>query len=421
MRKTFMFIMALAFAIPELFSQADFRSGYIIKNNGDSLPGLIEYKGIRADARLCTFKTDEKSSRQSFTPDDVKAYRFADDRMYVARKVEIGGKTEVLFLEFLFNGDVDVFYFHDENGEHYLVDAGEGKLYELKNENRQIEVNGVTRIQKSKEYIGTLKYTFRQSPAVSKKVETMNLGAKSLINISREYQNEVAHNEGIVYARKVPPFKAGFGAMIGFSAQNIIQTKEIPYYFHDDPKNDFTYLEGSDFGNTYSPSVGLYLKVSMPQVSQKLFLQYEINFSHNKIHTLNEYTLAGNDMHYINTITLKQNFLTNTLALRYEYAKGKIRPSLQAGVFYSYSMITDYLRNEKIYYSWAPTTLYMDNDYTESPFSDYDFGYQLGLGVVFKIFNKKDLFLDFKYQRGLDFMKFYNKQFYTISIGYQLL
>jgi biotin synthase-related radical SAM superfamily protein len=44
-------------------------------------------------------------------------------------------------LEYLINGIVDIYYYRDDNGEHYLVDNGSGDLLELKNEEKEIIID----------------------------------------------------------------------------------------------------------------------------------------------------------------------------------------------------------------------------------------------------------------------------------------
>jgi hypothetical protein len=111
-------------------AQSDFRPGYIVNNNGDTLTGLIDYKGNQANARKCIFKLSNDASEEKFTPDDIKAYRFIDSKYYVSKKVMTEDSTETqLFLEYLIDGIVDIYYYLSPSGDNYYVDPGDGTYY----------------------------------------------------------------------------------------------------------------------------------------------------------------------------------------------------------------------------------------------------------------------------------------------------
>ena len=209
--------VVLISSMAEVFSQADFRNGYVVKNNNDTLHGLLDYKGNKANAKKCIFKADAHAEKQEFAPEDIKAYRFIDSKYYISRSIKARDQEELVFLEFLINGTVDIFYYRDElSGEHYLIENSDGQLFELKNEEKELIVRDVITVRESKEYIGVLKYTFKESPVISKQVENMSLNHKSLIDITHAYHNEVCINEEcIIYEKKLPGHKVKFGLLIG--------------------------------------------------------------------------------------------------------------------------------------------------------------------------------------------------------------
>jgi hypothetical protein len=46
----------------------------------------------------------------------------------------VNGVERMLFLEYLIHGKIDIFYYCDESGEHYLADKGNTCLVLLTNE-----------------------------------------------------------------------------------------------------------------------------------------------------------------------------------------------------------------------------------------------------------------------------------------------
>ncbi|MDD3637516.1 MAG: hypothetical protein PHN50_07995 [Bacteroidales bacterium] len=322
------------FSILQIKAQSDFRDGYFVKNDNDTIFGLIDYRGNKANAKKCVFKKDIDSEKRVFSPDEIKSFRFFDSKYFVSKTITVDDKTEQLFLEYLINGIVDMYYYRDDKGEHYLVDDGQGNLYELKNEEKEIIINNTTYLKDSKEYIGILKAIFNESPSISKKVENIDLSHKSLINITHEYHNEVCKDEEcIIYEQKLPKVKRSFGLVVGINVMSISQSGAFT--------DEFYYLKNSRFTSKIYPSIGLYYKVNMPFVNERLYLYYECTYSRANLSTSNSYIEPVYNLRYFNDISLTQNALNNLGLIRYEFPKGKIRPTFQIGGFARF-----YFKNE---------------------------------------------------------------------------
>ena len=74
-------------SIIRLNAQSDFRNGYIIENDNDTIIGLIDYKGSKANAKKCIFIKDINSENQIFTPEEIKGYRFTNSKYYISKFV----------------------------------------------------------------------------------------------------------------------------------------------------------------------------------------------------------------------------------------------------------------------------------------------------------------------------------------------
>ncbi len=398
----FFFLMII-----NLYSQSDFRKGYIINNNNDSIYGLIDYKGNIANSNKCVYKKDINSKEQEFTPNDLKSYRFIDSKYYISRPLKLDNEETSLFLEYLIDGIVDILYYRDEVGEHYLVDVGDDKLYELKNEEKIVVLNDVKFMKQSKEYIGTLKYLLRKSVTTSQKIDKIPLNRTSLIKIARDYHKDVCSDEKcIIYEKQQPEIVARFGLLVGL---NVISVSEMKTF-----SDEFYYLNNSQFKKLIYPSIGLFYKINMPGLNEKLYFQYEGTYSHQKLTSTNTFLDPIYRVNYVNDITLIHNFLNNSGILRYEFPKGKIRPTFQIGTFVNYSFITNNTRNLE---SRGAHYTYEAN---EAPFSNFDYGLNLGLGVVAELFNKKEISLDLRYQRGFGLIQGFNSDYLMLNIGFQI-
>ncbi len=398
------------FSTIQLKAQSDFRNGYIVKNDNDTIYGLIDYRGNKANAKKCVFRKDINSEKQVFNPNEIKSFQFNNSKYYVSKIINVGNKTEQLFLEYLINGIIDIYYYRDENGEHYLVDNGSDTLFELKNDEKEIMIDGTRYVKESKEYIGILKATFKESPLISKRVDNINLSHKSLIDITHDYHNEVCKDEECtIYEKKLPKVKSTYGIVVGLNGMSMSHTGELP---------DEYYLRNSQFGFEIYPSIGMYYKINMPFVNERLYFQYEGTYSRTNLKTSNSYIEPLYDMNYLNDISCTQNAFNNLGIIKYEFPVGKIRPTFQIGGFAKYFFKTDYERKLEVRFSSGDT--YFTNQTNDSPFSKFEFGINCGAGLKSLYLNDKEFYLDIRYQRGFGLLQTFNSNTFLINIGFQI-
>lgn len=405
-----LFLMATGFA----FSQAVFKNGYIVKNNNDTVYGLIEFKGNKTNANVCIFRNDEQSEARSFTVNDIKGYRIEDNKYYVVRTVTVNTKEEQLFLEYLINGIVDMYYYDDGVSEHFFVDGGDNRLVELKKNSPAEYVATYTKraIPDSKQRIGVLKYVFRESPEISKRVETIELDRKSLIDVAHAYHKEVCADEAcIIYEKKKPRgeyLKAGI--VVEISTVTLSVPEDIPY--------DYVYFTNSDFGVTFCPAAGFFVKLNLPDINANLFLQYQGTFSKMKLQTNNWYSMQLSNHERNERISYSQSSFNNVAVLKYEFREGlEFRPNLHLGAFYNFAYVNNYSRNGTEYYPSGD--VYAQYYGLEFPFWNRDYGPVAGMGFVVDISEKNAILVDLQYQRGFQLSEILKANYFSLNIGFQ--
>lgn len=168
MRKLFTFFVFFTIVV-NLKAQTNYLPGFIITQKGDSLSGLIDYRGSIRNANICSYKQNEESEPIKYKPGDIKAYGFVDGKYYVSKNVAIKQDSTTVFLEYLIDGIVDVYVYHDINSRFYFVEKEGAKITMLDTEAKIVERNGVKYLKKDTRYIGVLKNTFNKSPIIQKK------------------------------------------------------------------------------------------------------------------------------------------------------------------------------------------------------------------------------------------------------------
>ncbi|MCB4808964.1 hypothetical protein LG651_11950 [Tamlana sp. 62-3] len=227
----------------------------------DTIYGLIDYRGDIRSSKKCIFKKTTNSDEQIYVPKSIKGYKFIEGKYYVSKKTK--NNNEYLFLEYLVNGVIDIYYYRDDKGDHYYVSKDNNILYELKNNERSVLIDDVTYIKENKEYIGTLKYLFKESPRIVKSVENIELKHKSLINITKDYHNEVCPDQiCLVYEKSIAKVKNKFGLIVGLNMFSISDNNVT---------DDDYYFRNSNFNFSIAPSIGIYYKIHLPRLNEKLF------------------------------------------------------------------------------------------------------------------------------------------------------
>lgn len=212
----------MLFIYSKCFSQNNFQKGYIISNNNDTVSGLIKYGSNFENTYKCSFQVNPDSPAVTYSPGEIIAYRFDDGKFFISKKLN-PSDTSHIFLEFLFDGIVDLYHYSDKKGVHYLISTTNNTLQELKNDTRTSIINGVKYETESKDYIGVLKTVFIESPSLMKKTESVPLTYNSLLKLAEEYHREVCPDEeSINYARKRFKTRITPGLIAGYSFSDLL-------------------------------------------------------------------------------------------------------------------------------------------------------------------------------------------------------
>ncbi|MCX6285640.1 MAG: hypothetical protein NTY96_00820 [Bacteroidetes bacterium] len=392
------------------YSQSDFRKGYLVKNPGDTAWGYIDYRGNKSNARKCIFMKDKdgRGKKTAYTPEQIIAYRFIDSKYYVSRNVQNIDKEDHLFLEYLIHGMVDIYYYRDEFGEHYLARKGDGKILPLTNEDKAHYVDGVTYLQESKQYIGMLKFLFQDSPEVSKETESVGLSHKSLIKISKKYHEAVCTNEQcIIYEKKIPKVFVFLGPVAGVNVDflnRIGSTFTDRYYYFGDCK----WKAGID------PSIGLSLTLTLPSLNERMSVEYDVTinrFTSKATSTTND---GVNSMLLQNDISFTQYNWNNVLMFKYQLSIGKVRPVIIAGGFLNYVFNTSYTRHFSTFL-WGQA--FQNETFTNNPFSKFIYGLTIGAGCVFIVHKEQTITLDLRYSSGLGIFPNLNTNLVSLTLA----
>jgi hypothetical protein len=389
------FLIAFIFSIHFSFSQSNFKDGYIITKTNDTITGLIDFRTAQINAHKCKFKHSEKEKEELYYPGDIKGYMFVNEgKYYVSRDITLNGKNESVFLEFLVEGLMNL-YFYPAEINHYFFENTDGRFLEVSKKPDEIVGDKVIIDNK---YIGMLKYIFMRDSMLLNQTSKATFDRKTMIEFTKKYHDLLCTDgrKCIIfendYRKKF--IKINFAAYL--SAQYIIYTFEsdIPE-IHIDSKSII-------------PVIGGQLLIVSPRLIKTIGLQIDVSASNLK--GASDFSDAAGIYYRYGFNTIKTNA---NVSLKYTYPKGKIRPTIESGVLYTH-LLRPTSSLESYIYNGQSFTIETKENYS-LPYSDW-VGYTAGLGVEIQI--NRSQFMLFKVLYDNSQFKKYGLQSLQVKLGY---
>ncbi|MEI6061544.1 MAG: hypothetical protein WCR72_12605 [Bacteroidota bacterium] len=207
MKKYITFFIFSFLLLQGIKAQTNFRDGYILVSESDTLFGKIDNKDYFQNSEYCDFRQVNSNSVVRYYPGRIYGYRFMDGKYYVSEKIILGQKQTELFMEYLIKGRLNIFYYQDRNFvPHYYASKDSVSLQELKYDEGVKEAGGVQVFYQEKQYTGILNYLTSDCPAIKADISKLNEpGQENLITIAKKYHNLTCTSEKcIIYDKKIP-------------------------------------------------------------------------------------------------------------------------------------------------------------------------------------------------------------------------
>ena len=375
------------------YSQTDnYLPGYVIMQTGDSIAGKILYKGNDSYNNVCIFREEGSNKDKRFTTNDIQLYRYFDTKCYVPLDVPIDNKIHTVFVEYLLNGIISIYYYGYLNK--YYVKSETGELLSLSSEERERHDDKGHYVYKLEKYIGILKYVFRKD---DKTLETLDKGnitlnQRDLISLGRNYHNAICTEwECVVYekdydsAKKQEKDIRRKNLSVGFWGG--VNSSFIPFNekFIKEPERYVASIEKNNSVNSYNPYLGVFINYRLFFIHPNLNFKYELDYSQqtNKRHI--KYASGKEDYidrRYDIEITLKKKIIDNTFYLKYNFLKmPDYNLYIQGGYSFMYLPYNIYQRQGQYEYGRTSITTTMDISTPEINLKKFiDNGVSLGFG-----------------------------------------
>jgi hypothetical protein len=313
-------------------AQSDFRPGYIITLQGDTINGTIYFRSDKANAKNCIFKKSADTEKVVYTPDQIKSYKFIDGKYYIS-SISMNYKfKDLVFLEYAIKGTVSIYYYQDDVKDHYFV-MKDTTMIELNHQDRltgNVEKDNLI-LSKPEKYKDQLRLLMQDQPSLFGNIGQIECNAKDLISVTKEYQKlSCPSQECIQFEKKTDgnlKFKLGMSTSIG---RSYLSTP--PY---DITRSDYEETKYLDIKPVLTYGIGALLNMYVDYNGRnKLCFQLSPALNFVEYNSYKERTLSP--LLYVYKLNIKYSTLRIPLLLKYSFysSNRSIYPFVKFGTGY---------------------------------------------------------------------------------------
>lgn len=386
------------------YAQNGYGPGYIITNDSDTLKGLIKLKSNYLNSRSCDFIYGNKENEKAYSPSDIRAFRFLNSKYYVSREVTIDSLKQRVFLEYLVEGIVNLYYLKDLQKEYYFLEK-DNQLIPISNETSVLTVkesahNGdsveVKYSKTSYQYRRILAYLFKDSPAAAKEIANVQFNYRSLIGLTVDYHNDVCKDRKCIDFTKSTKQEVYIEPFLGLN-------------------NEWMSINTSKT-NASQSSVNAGVRLRLKPFKRITRWDFLMGVSFSSSNFTGEFDNKIFDADYTRIYRIHTQYSAIHFPVTFEYSFGQ--NNLHPFLTLSYDNI--FLLNP----SYAISRIDGSNNFSvESKFRTYQFGFSPGVGLKLNMESHSYLFVkgEYEFRRSLlntHYILDYQKiQSLSISIG----
>lgn len=393
------FIFACTTAV---IAQADYRKGYVVKLNGDTLFGFVNFQKEAVNNSTCNFKRFDIAIPVNYSPEKLKAYGVFGGKQYLSANIH--GKQ--VFIEYLVKGKISLLYLN-RGGEHFYIYSENSKLVELK-AGKTLDPNDNQVYDRYKDFLSE-----KLKPGdYSALIQNSRLDIRSLVGIIKSY------NEQLNYAFVVPERPKGKSMLKDY---NLLGTNKIHlgimggasfYKFSPVLKSSkFFYMTNADFGWDTSPIGGIFLKWNVSRVRPQW--SFQTNLMYNEVslygysehlHPLNSNLKLYDDV-FFDYKELKIQFLVNYSLLRSNF---NILPHIGIGTSKRFNP-TFFRFYEELN---TTTNIVKSSEFRDVKIKSTEYAAIGGITLEYKLSDARSVFMNLDYEYGSKLVDVKDQDYY---------
>lgn len=333
-KKKFIVLVLFCLVSVSAYNQLKTYKGYIITVEGDSISGRIKHnKNLFRNNEIMFYPFSESRKYTNYKPQDVKLFRFVDNKYFVPLTIERDKIKKELFVELIFDGVISIYY-SDYLNEYYIKNE-KGEVFILHNKSFDHSSNGKLYNSKSNKYIGIIKNIFRNDLSTIKLINNKNfhLNITNLVDLGINYHKNTCENcPYTLYHRKFGSLNKEFsikqlqnlsiGMLTGYNNHIIPDIKSITL------ENGWNF--NSDIDKTIYRdwlNIGGFIDYRLTFLNPRLFFRFESTY--NQFKTSKNFKFAsqssasGKLRMYDFELFNSSKFIDNTFLIKYSLFNSK--------------------------------------------------------------------------------------------------
>lgn len=380
-------ILIVVFNVNNLYSQPNFKTGYVIDNHKDTIRGFIDYRNWNITPEEIVFKSVSDSTVTIYTPGNVQGFNVEGER-YLSEIVTIDespfrdnelsesampqNRTDSVFLQILIDGPLSLYYLKDRNARVHFFIGKNGICETLFRHSYFSYAGGAKQIKTDEKYKGQLVVYFQDCPSIQKKIYSVTYSKKDLINLFKEYY-EYTQNK-ILYQSGSEKIKSEFGFFAGLCQANL---KFIG-------SDDFKSIINAGYPSSSNITFGGFYNIILPRTKSRWSINNELMFE--------SYKVKGFFMEYFQDLNIYTesyssigcSYIALNNFLKYKHPVNKMFLFIEGGISNGIAISkTNYMKEVEHIYSATNTHEYLA---LANP-RKIETGYILGLGSNFRNFS----------------------------------
>lgn len=290
------------------FSQTDFKPGFIIKNNGDTLKGYLEPIETKKISNTISYTLANSGQPQTFTTEDIKAFGYdvenTFERVYYTNLSDF--RVNKLFAKSLSKGYYSLYTFWEKDIKYFIIKTPDDSCHFLYDDN--MASSGF--MHEKGNFKNQLLYFSISCNELKPSIDRLEYNESTLISYIAKLNKCVSPS----------------------TTNNVVYKKEKSQL------SVYAYAGGMALGNGHEYTGRILGRLTVPSVDKNISLNFGVNYMDYQKTTLGLIYVNGYPG-YRHETTSKTIF-SIPLTIQYYFTNGFIKPYLDAGLTF------DYIKNE---------------------------------------------------------------------------
>lgn len=375
-------LVIFSLSLLTLSGQSGYRPGTIIVNDTTMMKGEISPVVSEGTITSCLFRAGPSMNPISFLPAEIRGWQLNSGRRFVSGKY-ISHETSEKFLEILFDGVSDLFYYNDLSSDYYLIRDINGRLFSLtagRREKRSSKPNSETDASGIR---AVLRICMADAPALADRINVLEPGREVLTDLMHDYHVLITSSESdIVYELPPPALEAGAGLFVRYGVD----------LFSANETGD---LAGYSYDPALYPGIGVCLTTSFPRITRNFRAILNLSLSERYVYGFSIEEIPDYFLTLYQEMHLHHLVLSGELLFEYAFGTGRLQPSFFAGPAFQ-NVLND---ESRIDYDMAGEDIVISESIPFESERQFHGGVMVGVGMSYAMNSSWTLFMRTGYSR----------------------